>query len=126
MSKRQFRTSADRPQSNFDLRLAGILCPAPPTPRHDDAARWVDYKELTAALMLRAAERAEAKPITPTDARIGFRQKNRTRIRAPPMRHAFSSGDGLEEDLRRRFDATYKSETGHYLRPRASNALRSA
>jgi hypothetical protein len=57
--------------------------------------------------MLRAAERAEAKPITPTDARIGFRQKNGTRIRAPPMRNALSRRDSLEDDMPRRFDTPY-------------------
>jgi len=126
VSKRQFCTYADRSQSDFDLRLAGILCPAPPTPRYDDASRGVDYEELTAALVLRATQRAEAKPITPTDARIGFRQDNRTCIRTPPLRNALGRRDSLEDDMRRRFDTPYKSETGHYFRPRASNSLRSA
>jgi hypothetical protein len=126
MSERQFCTSVDSSQNNFNPRLAGILLTACPTPGHDDASGWVDYEKFTAALVLSATEPAEANSITPTDTQIGFRQQNRARIRAPPMRHAFSSGDGLEDDLRRRFDATYKSETGHYLRPRASNSLRSA
>ena len=126
MGKRQFSTVADGSQNNFDLRFAGILNPAHPTPRHDDPPRGVDYQKLTAALVLCAGEHAEAKPIAPADARIGFREKNRARVRAPPVRDAFSRRDGLEDDIRGRFDATYQSEAGHSFWPRASNSLRSA
>jgi hypothetical protein len=127
MSKRQFCTNADSTQDNFNLRLAGIFFAASPTPRHDDAAGWLDYEKLTAALMFHASEHAdETKSIAPTDARIGLRQKNRTVIRAPPMSDAFSRRDCLEDDMRRRFDVTYKSETGHYFCPRSSDTLRSA
>src|SRR5580693_4688370 len=115
MSKGQFCTDTDGSQNDFDPRLAGILFAARPTPRHDDASGWVNYEKLTVALVLRASELAEANSITPTDARIGFRQKHRTRIRAPPMRHTFRRRDGLEDDMRRRFDAAYKRETGHYF-----------
>src|ERR1700683_330736 len=101
MSERQFCTSADSSQNNFNPRFAGILFTARPTPGHDDASGWVDHEKLAAALMLSATEPAEANSITPTDTQIGFRQKNRARIRAPPVPHAFSRGDGLEDDPRR-------------------------
>jgi hypothetical protein len=126
MSKRQLCPYVDGSQNNFHLRLAGILSPLRPTPRHDDASRPVDDEKLSAALVLHARDRPEAKPIAPTDARIGLREKNRAGIRAPPLRNAFSRRYGLEHDVGRCLDAAYKSKTGHFFWPRASAPLRSA
>ena len=126
MGKRQFRAIADCPQSNLDSRLAGIGAAHQPAPGQDDTTRWVDHQKLTAALVFRVVQLAEAQSILPTDARIGFRQKNRTGIRAPPMRDALGRRDGVEYDFRRSFDVPYKSKTGHYFLLWASNSLRSA
>src|ERR1700691_5339037 len=126
MGKRQFRAIADCPQSNLDSRLAGIGAPHQPAPGQADAPRGVDHQKLTAALVFRVIQLAEAQAIPPTDARIGFRQKNRTRIRAPPMRDALGRCDGVEHDFRRSFDVPYKSKTGHYFLLWVSSSLRSA
>src|SRR5579863_62160 len=121
MGKRQFRTIADRPQNDLDPRLAGIGAAHYPAPGQNDASRWLDYQKLTAALVLRVIQLAEAQAILPTDARIGFRHKNRARIRAPPVRYAVRRRDGVKHDLRRRLDVAYESKTGHYFLPWASN-----
>jgi hypothetical protein len=42
------------------------------------------------------------------------------------MRNALGRRDSLEDDMRRRFDTPYKSETGHFFLSRDSNSLRSA
>jgi hypothetical protein len=78
------------------------------------------------ASIARARDQAEANPITPADAWIGFRHKNRARIRAPPVCYAVGRRDGVKHDFRRRFDVPYESKTGHYFLPWASNSLRSA
>src|ERR1700689_1502102 len=122
MGKRQFRTITDCSQSNLNPRLAGIGAAHYPAPGQDDASRWIDYQKLTAALVLCVIQLAEAQAILPTDARIGFRQKNRARIRAPPMRYAVGRRDCVEHDFWRRFDATHESKTGHYFLLRASNS----
>jgi hypothetical protein len=115
MGKRQFRTITDCSQSNLDPRLAGIVAAHHPTPGQDDASWWVDYQKLTAALVLCVIQLAEAQAILPTDARIGFRQKNGARIRAPPIRYAVGRCDSVEYDFQRRFDVPYKSKAGHYF-----------
>ena len=70
-------------------------------------------------------EHAEAKPIAPTDARIGFRQKNRAasgpRRCAIPAAAVTASKTICGGALMRR-----TSQAGHYFWPRASNSLRSA
>src|ERR1700729_3727885 len=126
MGKRQFRTIADCPQNNLNPRLARIGAAHQPAPGQDDACRWVYYQKLTAALVLRVIQPAEAQAILPTHPRIGFRQKDRARIRAPPVRYAVRRRDGVEHDFRRRSDVAYEGKTGHYFLPWASNSLRSA
>jgi hypothetical protein len=69
---------------------------------------------------------AEAKPIAPTDARIGFCQKNRPT--SGPRRCAIPAAavTASKTICGGCFDATHKSPAGHYFWPRASNSLRSA